>query len=69
MWAVNGLLLQMTFFGSDHFTLFLIGSQPVSPPVHACQDLPPASHSSLGAGGLAGRQADRNPAQLSLSSL
>lgn len=44
--------------------MFLIGSQPVSPPARACPDLPPASHSGLGAGGLAGRQADRSPAPL-----
>lgn len=33
-------------------------SASVSPPAQACQDLPPASHSGLGAGGLAGRQTD-----------
>lgn len=38
-------------------THVLIGSQSVSLPAHACQDLPPASHSGCGAGGLAGLQA------------
>lgn len=48
------------FFGSDHFAVFLIGSQLVPPPAHASQDLPPDSHSGLRAGGLARRQADRS---------
>lgn len=59
-----GCCCKLLFFSSAHFTLFLIGSQPVSPPARACPDLPPASHSGLGAGGLAGRQADRSPTQL-----
>lgn len=46
---------------SDHFALFLIGSQLVRPPAQTSQDLPPDSHSGLRAGGLARRQADRSP--------
>lgn len=65
MRAAYGLLLQVTFFSSAHFTLVLIESQPVSPPACACLDLPPASHSGLGAGGLAEHQADQSPTQLS----
>lgn len=49
-----GTSVENYLFISCPFTLFLIGSHSVSPPVHACPDLPPASHSDLGAGGLAG---------------
>lgn len=57
--ALNGLMYRTYFsatisvHSSSHV---LIGSQSVSFPAHACQDLPPASHSVCGAGGLAGRQ-------------
>lgn len=44
---------------TEFFTHVLIGSRSVSLPAHACQDLPPASHSGCGAGGLAGLQAGR----------